>query len=110
LRGCLERAIQFAGDKNVAVFVLSIPDWGVTSFADGRDRKKNSAEIDSFNTVCEFIATKHNCNFLDITSSQRNDGCNGDFLAPDKLHPSGKEYSKWALLLSDKILAAINQL
>src|SRR5436190_11027403 len=34
----LQRAIQFAGNKPYRVFVLSIPDWGMTPFAEGRDR------------------------------------------------------------------------
>ena len=103
--GLLKRAIQFAGGKSVAVFVLSIPDWGVTPYAEGRNIKKISAEIDSYNNVCEFIAMKYKTHFLEITSSQRNDGSKEDFLAPYKLHPSGKEYSKWASVLSDKILS-----
>ncbi|MEY2917305.1 MAG: hypothetical protein RIS73_1019, partial [Bacteroidota bacterium] len=36
----LQRAIQFAGNMPSHVLVLSIPDWGVTPFADGKDRKK----------------------------------------------------------------------
>ena len=103
--GLLKRAIQFAGGKSGAVFVLSIPDWGVTPYADGRDSKKISGEIDSYNNVCEFVAKKYNTHFLELTSSQKQDGHKEDFLAPDKLHPSGKEYSKWALLLSEKILS-----
>ena len=42
----LQRAIQFAGNKPHRIFVLSIPDWGVTPFADGRDRKQIADEID----------------------------------------------------------------
>ena len=103
--GLLKRAIQFAGGKGVAVFVLSIPDWGVTPYAEGRDTKKISAEIDSYNNVCEFMAMKYETHFLEITSSQRQDGGKEDFLAPDKLHPSGKEYLKWASVLSNKILS-----
>jgi lysophospholipase L1-like esterase len=101
----LKKSIRFAGDKSGAVFVLSIPDWGVTPYAEGRDIKKISGEIDSYNNVCEFMAAKYNTHFLNVTSCQRQDGYKDDFLAADKLHPSGKEYSKWASLLSDKILS-----
>jgi hypothetical protein len=47
----LELAIKFSGDKKNNVIVLSIPDWGVTPFAEGRDRKKIAEEIDHFNAV-----------------------------------------------------------
>lgn len=36
----LQKAIVFAGNISKNVFVLSIPDWGATVFAEGRDRKK----------------------------------------------------------------------
>lgn len=101
----LKKAVQFAGGKTGAVFVLSIPDWGVTPYAAEKNIQKISEEIDSYNKVCEFIATKYKTHFLEITLSQRKDGSKEDFLAADKLHPSGKEYSKWASLLSNKILA-----
>ena len=30
-----------------------------------------------------------------------------DYLATDKLHPSGKEYRKWAIQLAESMVAAI---
>jgi lysophospholipase L1-like esterase len=100
----LQKAIQFAGNKPYRVFVLSIPDWGVTPFASGRDVKQVAEEIDAFNYVCETAAREFQTNFIKITDSQRYDGYKTDFLAPDNLHPSGKEYAKWAAKLHDAIL------
>ena len=101
--GLLQRAIQFAGNKPANVFVLSIPDWGATPFAVESDSKKIAAEIDAFNEVCRSVSEKHKTHFIDITFSQREDGGKEEFLANDKLHPSGKEYAKWAAQLSDGI-------
>ena len=103
----LQRAIQFANNKPKHVFVLSIPDWGVTPFADGRDSRKIATEIDAYNTVCEASAKQFQANFINITVSQREDGNNKEFLATDGLHPSGKEYKKWAAKLTDAILKEI---
>ncbi len=100
----LQLAIQFADNKPYRVFVLSIPDWGVTPFATGRDRKQVAEEIDAYNYICETSAKQFLTNFIEITSSQRHDGDKTDFLAADGLHPSGKEYAKWAVKLSDAIL------
>jgi lysophospholipase L1-like esterase len=100
----LQRAIQFAGHKANHVFVLSIPDWGVTPFAEGRDRKKIAEEIDAYNFVCQKSAAAFKTHFIDITNSQRVDGNKMEFLAPDGLHPSGKEYKKWAGKLADGIV------
>lgn len=96
----LQRAIQFANNKTNHVFVLSIPDWGVTPFAEGRDRKKIAEEIDCYNLVCKTAAEKFKTHYIDITASQRIDGNKDEYLAADKLHPSGKEYAKWAIKLA----------
>ena len=100
----LQRAIQFTGNKPNHVFVLSIPDWGVTPFADGQDRKKIANEINAYNNVCKLAAKKFTTHYIDITTSQRIDGSKDDFLAKDKLHPSAKEYKKWAMQLVAAIL------
>ena len=42
----LKQAIGLANGRPERVFVLSIPDWGVTPFAEGRDRNKIAQEID----------------------------------------------------------------
>lgn len=99
----LQRSIEFANNKSTHVVVLSIPDWGVTPFAEGRDREKIATEIDAYNLVCKRAAQKFNIHFIDITTAQRVDGSKEEFLAADKLHPSGKEYKKWAERLAEKI-------
>jgi len=100
----LQLAIRFADNKPYRVFVLSIPDWGVTPFAAGRDRKQVAEEINTYNYICETSAKQFLANFINITDSQRTDGGLTDFLAADGLHPSAKEYAKWADKLADAIL------
>ena len=99
----LQRAIAFANNNSTHVVVLSIPDWGVTPFAEGRDREKIAREIDAYNLVCKIAAQKFNTHFIDITTAQRVDGNKEEFLAADTLPPSGKEYTKWAKRLAEKI-------
>lgn len=99
----LKKAIGFCRNKPTNVFVLSIPDWGKTLFANGRDLQKIESEINAFNDVCKMISYKHDCTYIDITDSQRKDAADSKFLAADGLHPSAKEYSKWAKIVSEKI-------
>ena len=99
----LHQAIEFAGADQKRVFVLSIPDWGVTPFAAGRDLQKIAGEIDLYNEACKKQASAFHCTYIDITDSQRKDGANPEFLAADGLHPSALEYKKWAKQLSDAI-------
>lgn len=103
----LVQAIQFADGNSKKVFVLSIPDWGVTPFAAGRDIKQIALEIDAYNAVCQHISEKYNVHYIDITVAQRRDGHLLEFLASDQLHPSAKEYAKWAVLLADKMIASV---
>jgi lysophospholipase L1-like esterase len=99
----LQRAIQFANNIPNHVIVLSIPDWGVTPFAADRDTKQIAKEIDAYNLMCEKGAQHFKTHFIDITTAQRMNGAKEDFLATDKLHPSGKEYKKWAEKVAFKI-------
>ncbi len=101
----LNQAIAFAGNKCSNIFVLSIPDWGVTPFAVERDIAKIALEIDNYNDACKNLTLKYKCNFIDVTNTQRIDANNAEMLAGDGLHPSGKEYAKWALQLADAINA-----
>lgn len=99
----LSQAIHFANGHADKVFVLSIPDWGVTPFAEGKDRAQIATEIDAYNAASKTITQAHQCHFIDITDSTRANGQKEDFLAEDKLHPSGKEYAIWAERLADKL-------
>lgn len=93
----LLKCIRFAGGDKTRVIVLSIPDWGVTPFAKGKDRAKIAKEIDAYNAVCAKISAEMQCRFIDITAAQRADAADTGFVAADGLHPSAKEYEKWAV-------------
>ena len=98
------KAVEFACNKPTHVFILSIPDWGITPFAADRDIQKIASEIDAYNLVCKTMAKKYGANFIDITASQRADSGKEGFLVADKLHPGEKEYAKWAKMLCEKII------
>ncbi|MBS1661351.1 MAG: SGNH/GDSL hydrolase family protein, partial [Bacteroidetes bacterium] len=58
------------------VFVLSIPDWGVTPFAEaqGKDKELIATEINSFNTIARQIVEEQGLPFIDITGHSRTRG------------------------------------
>lgn len=103
----LKQAIAFAGGKTTHVFVLSIPDWGVTPFAAERDRQKIAHEIDAYNKAKEEITKAHKCHWLEITESTRKHGTDESYLVEDKLHYSGKEYKVWAEGLAEMVKAEL---
>lgn len=103
----LKQAITFANNKHTHVFVLSIPDWGVTPFAKDRNSVTIAHEIDSFNAVNKLFAEKYNVNYIDITPGTRLAANDTSLLAPDQLHYSGKEHLNWAEKLTLKIQQSI---
>jgi lysophospholipase L1-like esterase len=92
----LQKAIRFAGDNAAHVVIVSIPDWGVTPFANGRDRAQIASEIDAYNIAAKQVAAQYKVHFIDITPWTREAVTDNTLLAPDGLHPSGKEYGRWA--------------
>lgn len=76
------------------VFVLSIPDWGVTPFAQERDSAQIATEIDAFNAAIATICAAKKVTYIDVTSISRS-ADSSQFLAPDGLHPSGEMYGLW---------------
>lgn len=107
LRALLARATAFAGDRPSRVFVVSIPDWGVTPFAAGRDVGRIAAEIDAFNDVKRAAAARAGAQFVDITAISRRAAAEPALLAADGLHPSGAMYEEWARLMLPRVCAAL---
>jgi len=122
----LLQAIQFAGGQAARVFVLSIPDWGVSPFAEsslpdtaGRDRVQVAREIDAFNSIAQKIAGRYQVEFIDITGHSRTVGSRFDLsggtepavpiFASDGLHPSGLQYRYWAEQLAGRITTRLAQ-
>ena len=102
LEQLLKQAIAFAGGEHRHVFVLSVPDWGSTPFASGRDRETITKEISKYNLVNKNIADEYKVQYINITLPAVT-AMDEESLAPDQLHPSGKEYQRWAQLIAEEI-------
>ena len=92
----IERAIVYAGNDPSRVFLVSIPDWGVMPFAEGRDREEIALQIDAFNAVVRRQALAFEIDFIDVTPISREATNNSRLVASDGLHPSGYQYTLWA--------------
>ncbi|MDJ1481347.1 SGNH/GDSL hydrolase family protein [Cytophagaceae bacterium YF14B1] len=96
LQELLKTSVRFAKGNPKHVFVLSIPDWGVTPAGESRDRQQVAKEIDSFNAVCQEECKKAGIVFFDITPLSRTAATDKNLIASDQLHFSGKMYQQWA--------------
>ena len=100
----LNVAIGFSKKGKSGVFVVSIPDWGVTPFAKSRDKALISKQIDQFNAIKKEVCLAKGIIFIDITDISRVN--NEKLIASDGLHPSALMYQQWV----DRILPNIPKL
>ncbi|MDR7191833.1 SGNH/GDSL hydrolase family protein [Luteimonas terrae] len=96
----LQRAIGFAGGDAARVFVLAIPDWGVTPFGahSGRDVAAIARELDAYNAAAAAICAARGVAFVDIAAVSRAHGGEAEMLADDGLHPSAALHTEWMQL------------
>jgi lysophospholipase L1-like esterase len=103
----LARAIALAGGRSGRVFVLSIPDWGVTPFAAGSDRDaaQVARELDAYNALALVECRRMGVAFVDITPLSR--GVARAELTGDGLHPSDAQYARWASTATPVVAALL---
>ncbi|SEO42063.1 Lysophospholipase L1 [Luteibacter sp. UNC138MFCol5.1] len=105
----LERAATFAGDAR-RVVVVSIPDWGVTAFAEGRDRAAIARDIDTFNAIARDETLRLHARWVDVTPASRKAGAAPGMLVADGLHPSAAQYALWVDAVLPEARAALREL
>jgi lysophospholipase L1-like esterase len=105
----IDQSIYLAGNDTGQVFVLSIPDWGVTRFATGYDREKIAREIDQYNTINKEITLSKGIVWIDVTGISRLAGKDETLIAGDGLHPSGKMYTEWVRLAVPEIVKMLQK-
>jgi lysophospholipase L1-like esterase len=104
----LNKAIEYTGGNPKHVIVLSIPDWGVTPFARGRNTEQIAKDIDKFNMLnCE-ETEKAGAYYVDVTPISREAVNDPSLIASDGLHPSGRMYTEWAKLTYPAALEALD--
>lgn len=93
----LQRAIAYAGNKTSNVFVVSIPDWGITEFGQesGRDVSQIAYELDVYNQINRDVSKLSSVHWVDISKVTREVGADPKFYAEDGLHPSRALYALW---------------
>lgn len=101
----LNTAISYCSSNRKHIYVISIPDWGVTPFGhkDKRGEQKIGEEIDRYNAINRQEALRARVNYIDITPGSRLAKTDAELIATDGLHPSGKMYKEWAEKLADWI-------
>ena len=95
-KSLVKRAIGFAGRKASRVIGVSIPDWGATPFAKGRNGAAIAAEIGAYNDRAAGITRAAGAAWIDVTELSRAMLDDSALVAVDGLHPTGEMYRRWA--------------
>ena len=91
----LKAAINYAGEQPKNVIVLSIPDYGVTPFAQRFNPQAISQAIEAFNRVNRDISKQAGVLYVDITPISKQAKNNPSLITFDGLHPSAAMYEIW---------------
>ena len=105
----LIRALSYSKYKK-NVFVLSIPDYGVTPFGKKRGQERIYNEINSYNDINRLMSEKYNVMYFDITEISRKAENDSTLLAEDKLHPSEKMYEMWIEKLKYQLIDSLKNI
>ena len=89
----LNIAIDLGGGKE-NVFVVSIPDYGLTPFGSSNS-ETIAIELDTYNAYMELKSDEMDIPFINITEISRVLGDSENALAMDNLHPSAYQYGLW---------------
>lgn len=106
----LKKAISKSKHSHKGVFVVSIPDYGVTPFA--KEKKKTNAieDLTAYNAYAKQICEEYDVAFYDITARSAELGKSVDMLIEDKLHPNDKQYRSWIDVFFPQLVKQLNSM
>lgn len=104
----LRRARKLGGNRPARTIAISIPDWGATPFAEGRDRTLIAGEIEAYNAQANELAIAAGARWVDITTISRDMLTDSTLVAVDGLHPTGALYRRWAEHILPGALAVLS--
>jgi lysophospholipase L1-like esterase len=107
-----QRALAWVEKDKTRLWVVSIPDWGVTPFAAREHRAQESIawEIDAYNNWIRAECEAASVLFIDITQLTRELSSKIAMLIDDGLHPSALQYAAWTEKMFPLIQSKVNAL
>ncbi|MFN2262477.1 MAG: SGNH/GDSL hydrolase family protein [Psychroflexus sp.] len=91
----LKTAISKCKYENKAVFVVSIPDYGVTPFAKEKGKTNAIEDLKKYNAYAKKQCQKHDVPFYDVTDLSAHLNKTDNMLVEDGLHPNAQQYRNW---------------
>jgi lysophospholipase L1-like esterase len=95
----VDQILEIVREKH-GLFVVTIPDFGVTPTGAKYARGRNISEgIASFNKIIFEESKKRGLRIVDIFELSKKMGSDASLIAADGLHPSAKEYAEWEKII-----------
>ncbi len=104
----LTSAIALSGEDKERVFMISIPDYGLTPFGQSHNPQQIAEEIDIYNALADSICRAMQIAFYDITKVSRQYGTDPTYIAPDNLHPNSRMYAAWVEEIYEPVRAKVD--
>lgn len=104
-----EAAKSYARGRAERLLMISIPDWGATPFAEGKDCRAISEEIDRFNKRVSRRAEEIGASFVDLTMISRERSKLRNWFAADGLHPGAAMHCRWSEAIASELLELITK-
>jgi lysophospholipase L1-like esterase len=105
----LDEAIYRSKTAEKGVFVVSIPDYGVTPFAKNKNKTDAIEDLKKYNDYAKKLCEKANIVFYNITPISQALSLNQEMLIEDELHPSYKQYQAWIESFYNKLLIQLKE-
>lgn len=109
-KSLLKKAITSSKYGNKSVFVVSIPDYGVTPFAIEKNKTNAIKDLLEYNAYARQLCDEYHVPYYDITALSADLGKSEMMLIEDKLHPNEQQYKSWIDSFLPQLINRLNSM
>jgi acyl-CoA thioesterase-1 len=103
----LKTAIELSSQHHKGVFIVGIPDYSLSKFAQDEKLKKVSSRLKRYNRYIKKMSQRYNVAYFPMQQLSKPLHKEKLMLAEDLLHPSGLQYKAWVDSFKDEVLSKI---
>lgn len=99
----LQTAISLSANDEKGVFLVGIPDYSLSEFAQNKNLKKVSSQLKRYNRYIKKMSQRYDVAYYPLQKLSKPLHKNKAMLAEDLLHPSGEQYKIWVDSFKEKV-------
>lgn len=100
-------AISLSSNDEKGVFLVGIPDYSLSEFAQNKKLKKVSSKLKRYNSYIKKMSQRYGVAFYPLQKLSKPLHKDKAMLAGDLLHPSGKQYKVWVNSFKENVAEQI---